>query len=81
EILATREALGWSHAPFELPEEVYAAWDARANGAALEKAWAALFEGYSERYPYEAGEFERRMRGELPGAFDAAVQAYLAKCE
>lgn len=44
EILATREALGWSHAPFELPEEVYAAWDARANGAALEKAWAALFE-------------------------------------
>ncbi len=81
EILATREALGWSHAPFELPEEVYAAWDAKANGAALEKAWAALFEGYSERYPYEAGEFERRMRGELPGAFDAAVQAYLAKCE
>lgn len=81
EILATREALGWSHEPFELPEEVYTAWDAKANGAALEKAWNALFEGYSERYPYEAGEFQRRMRGELPGAFDACVEAYLAKCE
>ncbi|MBY4949329.1 transketolase [Cupriavidus respiraculi] len=81
EILATREALGWAHEPFELPEEVYTAWDAKGNGSALEKAWTALFEAYSERYAYEAGEFERRMRGELPGAFDAAVEAFIAKCE
>ncbi|MBY4897378.1 transketolase [Cupriavidus sp. AU9028] len=81
EIVATREALGWSHEPFELPQEVYAAWDAKPNGGSLEKAWNALFEAYSERFPYEAGEFERRMRGDLPGAFDAAVEAYLAKCE
>lgn len=81
EILATREALGWAHAPFELPDEVYAAWDGKARGGSLEKAWNALFEAYSERFPYEAGEFQRRMRGELPGAFDAAVDAFLAKCE
>lgn len=81
EIVATREALGWSHEPFMLPEEVYTAWDAKPNGGSLEKAWNALFEAYSERFPYEAGEFERRMRGDLPGAFDAAVEAYLAKCE
>ncbi|MGY8525877.1 transketolase [Paracidovorax citrulli] len=81
EIVATREALGWSHEPFMLPEEVYTAWDGKPNGGSLEKAWNALFEAYSERFPYEAGEFERRMRGDLPGAFDAAVEAYLAKCE
>ncbi|MFJ1252719.1 transketolase [Cupriavidus sp. CuC1] len=81
EILATREALGWAHAPFELPAEVYTAWDAKARGGSLEKAWNALFEAYAERFPYEAGEFQRRMRGELPGAFDAAVDAFLAKCE
>jgi transketolase len=81
EVLATREALGWAHAPFELPADVYGAWDAKDNGQALERAWNALFEAYAERHPYEAGEFQRRMRGELPGAFDAAVDAFIAKCE
>ncbi|AOY92750.1 transketolase [Cupriavidus sp. USMAA2-4] len=81
EIQATREALGWAHEPFELPAEVYSAWDAKANGQALEKAWNALFAAYAERFPYEAGEFQRRMRGELPGAFEAAVEAFIAKCE
>jgi len=81
EILATREALGWAHEPFELPAEVYSAWDAKANGQALEKVWDALFAAYAERFPYEAGEFQRRMRGELPGAFSAAAEAFLAKCE
>lgn len=81
EVLATREALGWAHAPFELPQDAYAAWDAKATGHALEKAWNALFDAYAEVHPYEAGEFTRRMRGELPGAFDAAVDAFIAKCE
>ena len=81
EVLATREALGWTHAPFELPQDVYSAWDAKLNGHALEKAWDALFDAYAEVHPYEAGEYKRRMRGELPGAFDAAVDAYIAKCE
>src|SRR5204862_115151 len=77
----TREALGWTHAPFEVPQDAYLAWDAKPNGHALEKAWDALFDAYAEVHPYEAGEFKRRVRGELPGAFDAAVDAYIAKCE
>ncbi|WP_437340322.1 transketolase [Cupriavidus pauculus] len=81
EVLATREALGWAHAPFELPEDVYAAWNAKTTGAALEKAWDALFDAYAELHPNEAGEFKRRMRGELPAAFDATVDAFIAKCE
>jgi transketolase len=79
EVLATREALGWT-TPRSNPADVYAAWDAKPT-ATLEKAWDALFDAYAEVHPYEAGEFKRRMRGELPAAFDAAVDAYIAKCE
>jgi transketolase len=81
EITATREALGWTHGPFEIPAHVYEAWDARPQGAAVESAWDALFKSYSERYPAEAAEFTRRMRGELPAGFDAAVEAFVGKCE
>ena len=81
EVLATREALGWVHAPFELPEAVYEAWNAKATGQALESAWNALFDAYAQVHPYEAGEFQRRMRGELPAAFDETVDAFIAKCE
>ncbi|HEY4540970.1 MAG TPA: transketolase [Noviherbaspirillum sp.] len=80
EIAATREAIGWSHAPFEVPADVYAAWDAKAAGAAAEEEWSALFKAYGERFPQEAGELARRMKGELPGKLDAAIDAYLAAC-
>jgi transketolase len=65
EIAATRPAIGWHHAPFDIPEEVYAAWDAKARGAALENAWNATFADYKTAYPKEAAEFERRSKGEL----------------
>jgi transketolase len=85
EIAATRAALGWNSAPFEVPQEVRAAWDARERGARLEADWRAMFERYSERHPAEAHEFERRMRGELPAAydeaFDAAIEDALARAE
>jgi transketolase len=80
EIAATREALGWTHAPFEIPADVYAAWDAKAQGQKLETEWASLFKAYGERYPQEAGELLRRMKGELPGNFTDAVDAYVATC-
>ncbi|MGV3652969.1 MAG: transketolase [Noviherbaspirillum sp.] len=80
EIAATRAAIGWEHAPFEIPEEVYAAWDAKEAGAGLEQAWQGAFDAYQERYPREAGEFLRRMKGELPGNFDAAVEGLIASC-
>ncbi|EGF32574.1 Transketolase [Oxalobacteraceae bacterium IMCC9480] len=80
EIAAVREAIGWHSAPFEVPAEVYAAWDAKLPGAARQAAWDALFAAYSERHPQLAGELLRRMSGELPGNFDATVAQYIAAC-
>ncbi len=80
EIAATRDALGWSHAPFDVPAQVYADWDARQSGAAIEKEWNDRFTAYRERFPAKAAEFQRRMKGELPAAFEATVQAYIASC-
>ncbi|RZI41256.1 transketolase [Herbaspirillum sp. HC18] len=80
EIVATREAIGWPYAPFEVPADVYAAWDAKAQGQKLEGEWDALFNAYSERYPQEAGELVRRMKGELPGKLNDVIDAYIASC-
>jgi Transketolase len=76
EIQATRDALGWTAAPFEVPDEVVSAWDARARGQALESEWNALFEGYAKAHPQLAAEYERRMAGQLPdGALTALDDA------
>ena len=73
EVAAARVALGWPYPPFDIPAEIRAAWDHRAQGAALEAAWRELCARYAERYPDEARELERRMRGELPQGFRAAA--------
>jgi transketolase len=65
EVAATRAALDWPHPPFEVPADVYAAWDARGHGAAAEAAWQQRFEAYARAFPELAAEFQRRMRGEL----------------
>ncbi len=79
EIALTREALGWTHAPFEIPAEVYAGWDAKARGAAAEAAWDQAFEAYAAAFPELAAEFVRRMAGELPANFaELAVEAVAA---
>jgi transketolase len=78
EVAATREALGWTAAPFEIPEEIAAAWNARERGAALERAWRARFEAYRTQYPLEAAEFERRMAGDLLPAFIEKLPELLA---
>ncbi|WP_374523572.1 transketolase family protein, partial [Hydrogenophaga sp.] len=85
EIALTRESLGWPHAPFEIPAEVYAAWDAKVTGAQIEAAWAERFAAYQAAFPELAAEFVRRMKGDLPANFhqvavDAAVGAH-AKAE
>ncbi len=66
EVAATRAALGWPHAPFEIPEALRAAWDARASGAAAEAAWQQRFAAYRAAYPALAAEFERTQAGGLP---------------
>ena len=80
EIALTREALGWSHAPFDIPEDIRAGWDQRANGAEQEASWQASFDAYREAFPALADEFLRRLRGELPANFDEQVDAHVAEC-
>lgn len=69
EIKLTREALGWPHAPFEMPQDAYDAWDAKAAGQAREAAWNAKFSAYQTAFPAQAAELLRRMKGELPKSF------------
>jgi transketolase len=79
EIAATRPAIGWHHAPFEIPQEVYEAWDARQRGGALEAEWQAKFANYRSAYPKEAAEFERRMKGELPAGWAEHTAAVIER--
>ncbi|MEN9630136.1 MAG: hypothetical protein RJA10_3364 [Pseudomonadota bacterium] len=79
EIKLTREALGWTHEPFVIPEPAYAAWDAKAAGAAAEAGWSERFAAYKAAFPELAAEFVRRMKGELPASFSqTAVDAVVA---
>jgi len=78
EIAATREAIGWPHAPFVIPQAVHSVWDARKQGAASESAWNEKFAKYAEKYPELAAEFTRRMAGKLPANWDADAQALVA---
>ena len=78
EVAATRENIGWHHAPFEIPANVYAGWDAKAKGAKLESAWDAKFSAYETAHPELAAEFKRRMAGELPANWKSATDAFIA---
>jgi transketolase len=79
EIKLTREAIGWPYEPFVVPEEVYSAWDAKAQGEAAEAAWEDRFASYKAAFPDLAAELLRRMRGELPANFaQIAVDAVVA---
>ena len=77
EVAATRQALGWSYPPFEIPENVYRGWDAREAGKRAERRWNRLLAAYEKQYPAEAAEFKRRMAGQLPVDFDAKVSSLL----
>ncbi|MDB5991377.1 MAG: transketolase [Herbaspirillum sp.] len=80
EIAAVRDAVNWPHVPFHVPDDVYAAWDAKASGAKLESAWNNLFDAYSKQYPALAAELQRRIAGKLPAAFEQTVADYIAMC-
>jgi transketolase len=79
EVAATRAAIGWSHPPFEVPEEIYRAWDQRPRGAALEADWNANFAAYEKAHPELARAFRERMSGELPANWPAIVEAMVAR--
>ncbi len=81
EIALAREKLGWNHAPFVVPDNVYDAWNAEARGAERETRWNALFDRYRNVHPDLAAEFERRLNGELPADWAAHADAYVAKLQ
>ncbi|VFR51894.1 Transketolase [plant metagenome] len=78
EIAATRAALGWTAAPFEIPEDVRSGWDGKEAGVRAESAWQARFNTYAEAHPELAAEFTRRMKGELPADFAKTLQDLIA---
>ena len=77
EIAGTRAAIGWPYAPFEIPETVYQGWDQRVVGAQVQAVWQKGFDAYAAKFPAQAHEFTRRMRGELPADFANAAQQLL----
>jgi len=79
EIAATREAIGWTSPPFELPQAIRTAWDARERGATLEQSWNAKFGAYEHRHPELAAQYRRRLNGDLPASWNAETQALVQK--
>lgn len=80
EVALTREALGWAHAPFDIPDEIRGAWDGCARGASLESDWQAGFDAYRAAYPELADEFLRRLQGDLPADFTERADTFIAEC-
>ncbi|EMQ4856686.1 transketolase [Morganella morganii] len=77
EIAATREALNWPYAPFEIPQEIYTEWDAKKAGAAAESEWDVKFAQYEKAFPELAREYRRRVNGELPAQWEADANAFI----
>ena len=77
EIQLTREALGWTHGSFEIPDEIYAGWDAKEKGAAAEAAWNEKFAAYEAEHPVLAQEFVARMNGDLGKDWEAQADAFI----
>ena len=82
EIAATREKLNWSHAPFEIPSDIYADWDQKEKGGAEQSSWNEKFAAYQAAHPALAAEFERRViKGDLPAEFEEKANAYILECQ
>ncbi|OFS94323.1 transketolase, partial [Serratia sp. HMSC15F11] len=81
EVAATREALGWKYAAFEIPQDIYAQWDAKEAGQAKEAVWNDKFAAYAKAFPEQAAEFKRRMNGELPADWKADAKAFVEKLQ
>ncbi|OGT43494.1 MAG: transketolase [Gammaproteobacteria bacterium RIFCSPHIGHO2_12_FULL_40_19] len=74
---AAKKALDWHHAPFEIPADIYAAWDAKQTGAKTESAWSGEFIKYQQAFPEKAAEFLRRMMGLIPPEFEIQSNAFI----
>ena len=81
EVAATRKALGWSHPAFEIPDGIYAGWNAKPRGSEVETAWDQLFASYQDSYPELAAEYSRRMSGDLPDNWQQTTGRVIAQLQ
>ncbi|UQY43532.1 transketolase [Erwinia sp. PK3-005] len=81
EIVLTRKQLGWEHAPFVIPQDIYAEWDAKEAGRVKEAAWQQKFDAYAQAYPELAAEFTRRMNNELPANWQEESQKFIEQLQ
>ena len=81
EVALVRKTIGWPYPPFEIPDAIAAAWDARSRGRALEDSWSERFEAYRAAYPQQAAEFERRVHGTLPDGWATHATAFIAEAQ
>ncbi len=81
EVTATRKALNWKHAPFDIPADIYTGWNHIEQGANDEAEWNKTFMQYKAQYPIEAAEFERRIKGNLPSNFEAEMDKFITKTQ
>ena len=79
EAIAAKENLGWHYAPFEIPEEIYSAWDAKTAGAKAESQWSGAFIEYQQKFPEKSAEFLRRMMGLIPADFEIKTNEFIYK--
>lgn len=81
EITATRQAIGWEHPPFTVPDTIYQGWDARERGAEAEATWDTALGAYAEEFPELAAELKRRLAGDLPEGFAGHADAFIASTQ
>ncbi|ELY2796741.1 transketolase [Cronobacter dublinensis] len=81
EVALTRKQLGWNYPAFEIPDEVYKGWDAKAKGQQAEASWKEKFAAYQQAHPELAAEFNRRMGGEMPENWQQTTQQYIEKLQ
>lgn len=81
EIALTRAKLNWKYAPFEIPKDIYSAWNAHKTGTALEDNWNSMFDRYATTYPSLADEFVRRCKGQLPKLFEQLSNEFITKLQ
>ncbi len=81
EIALARKQLNWSYDRFEVPQDVYQAWDVKDKGDAIEASWNKHWTAYEQAYPELAAELKRRLAGELPGDFENELQAYIEQLQ
>ncbi|MWL75648.1 transketolase, partial [Escherichia coli] len=81
EVALTRQKLGWKYPAFEIPKEIYSAWDARDKGSKIQASWNEKFAAYKNAHPELAAEFTRRMSGGMPEAWEEKTQALIEELQ